>query len=40
MVLRFANRLVCLGYATQAEGTYFPTISGREIDAAMQGRLR
>jgi hypothetical protein len=40
MVLRFANRLVLLGYATRAEGTYFPTISGREIDAVMQGRLQ
>jgi hypothetical protein len=40
MVLRFANRLVRLGYATQAQGSYFATISGREIDAVMQGRLR
>jgi hypothetical protein len=40
MVLRFANRLAYLGYATLARGTYFPTISGREIDAVMQGRLR
>jgi hypothetical protein len=40
MVLRFADRLVCLGYATQVQGSYFATISGREIDAVMQGRLR
>jgi hypothetical protein len=40
MVLRFADRLVLLGYATRAEGTYFPTIPGREIDAVMQGRPR
>jgi hypothetical protein len=40
MVLRFANRLVRLGYATRAEGTYFPTIAGREMDAIMQGHLR
>jgi hypothetical protein len=40
LVLRFANRLVLLGYVTRAEGTYFPTVSGREIDAVMQGRLR
>src|SRR6516165_9592778 len=26
MVLRFAIRLVRLGYATRVEGTYFPTI--------------
>jgi DNA-binding IclR family transcriptional regulator len=39
-VLRFANRLVRLGYATRAGGTYFTTISGREINAVMQGRLR
>jgi hypothetical protein len=40
MVLRFANRLIRLGYATQVQGSYFVTISGREIDAVMQGRLR
>jgi hypothetical protein len=40
LVLRFANRLVLLCYATRAEGTYFPATSGREIDAVMQGRLR
>ena len=40
MVLRFADRLVCLGYATQVQGSYFATISGRKIDAVMQGRLR
>ena len=40
MVLRFADRLVCLGYATQVQGSYFATISGREIHAVMQGRLR
>jgi hypothetical protein len=40
MVVRLANRLVRLGYATQVQGSYFATISGREIDAVMQGRLR
>jgi hypothetical protein len=40
MVLRFADRLVYLGYATQVQGSYFATISGRKIDAVMQGRLR
>jgi hypothetical protein len=36
VLLRFANRLVCLGYATQAQGSYFATISGREIHAVMR----
>jgi hypothetical protein len=40
MVLRFADRLVCLGYATQVQDSYIATISGREIDAVMQGRRR
>jgi hypothetical protein len=40
MVLRFADRLVYFGYATQVQGSHFATISGREIDAVMQGRLR
>jgi hypothetical protein len=40
MVCRFADRLVGLDYATRAEGTYYATIAGREIDAVMhRGRL-
>jgi hypothetical protein len=40
MVLRFANRLVCLGYATRRPGNderYLATIAGCEIDAVMRG---
>jgi DNA-binding IclR family transcriptional regulator len=44
MVLRFANHLVRLGYATREQGKekrYFTTISGREINAVMRrGSLR
>jgi hypothetical protein len=36
MVLRFANRLIRLGYATQVQGNYFVTTAGREIDAVMR----
>jgi hypothetical protein len=36
MVLRFANRLVRLGYAAQVQDSYFATISGRQIDAVMR----
>jgi DNA-binding IclR family transcriptional regulator len=40
MVRRFANTLIRLGYASQVEGRYYPTIVGREIDAVMHpGRL-
>ena len=41
MVVRFASRLVRLGYATRAKEKgkgYFATLSGREIDAAMRRR--
>jgi hypothetical protein len=37
MVLRFANRLVRLGYATSNDECYLATIAGCEIDAVMQG---
>ena len=40
MVLRFANSLIRLGYATQVQGSYAATLAGRQIDAVMQGRLR
>jgi hypothetical protein len=40
MILRFANQLARLGYAARGQGSYFATISGRQIDAVMQGRLR
>jgi hypothetical protein len=36
MVLRFANRLIGLGYATQVQGSYFTTTAGRQIDAVMR----
>jgi hypothetical protein len=40
IVWRFADRLVQLDYATRAEGRYYATIAGREIDAVMHpGRL-
>ena len=40
MVLRFANRLVRLGYATRSQSgdrRYFTTIAGRNIAAVMRG---
>jgi hypothetical protein len=40
MVMRFANRLVSLGYAMPAKGQeerYFGTISGLAIHAVMRG---
>ena len=40
MVLRFANRLACMGYATRRpdnDERYLATIAGCEIDAVMRG---